>query len=270
MERPLDDRRQLEQDLPAVKLVDLVPGLETTLRQIAEGLSAFLQREDVREFTRKFVEFAIRFPEIQARIERQPADLRAAFQAAGYPPCRWGTMEDMGRIQAAHMAGDQPLTVSLVEGLCRSAVFDPDGRATIWRSWESNAVLGKRLAILREALDAVVQGLHAVAIPTLIAQTEGIIADGAGHQGMMGGRQYLSRVRTLASSEEYLGARLLEFVDTELLVEFQHGSPLRSDFSRHAILHGADTSYPSERNAVRAVILVDYVQDLVRPKTRDE
>jgi hypothetical protein len=67
----------------------------------------------------------------------------------------------------------------------------------------------------------------------------------------------------LGDSERLFGSLLRDYVSTVLLVNFAHGSSLDADLSRHAILHGADADYGTRRNAMKSIILFDYVQSVL-------
>lgn len=128
--------------------------------------------------------------------------------------------------------------------------------------WRARPMLQRRDAILTKAVKAHLAGDYELSIPVLLAQTEGIIADGFGHRGVMSGptmRAYLDRL--LESPDWWSNHQVVRAMFIRvILVGFEHGKPPGSDLSRHAILHGADTLYPTEANSLRAILMLDEVQ----------
>ncbi|MFP3489612.1 hypothetical protein R0K20_18625, partial [Staphylococcus sp. SIMBA_130] len=48
------------------------------------------------------------------------------------------------------------------------------------------------------------------------------------------------------------------YVDT-ILAEFTRGEEIKSDLSRHAILHGADTDYGTKVNSIKTILVLDTI-----------
>lgn len=49
-----------------------------------------------------------------------------------------------------------------------------------------------------------------------------------------------------------------------IVADFKHGIAPNSYLSRHAILHGGDTSYGTIENSLKCILLFDYIQDKFR------
>lgn len=134
--------------------------------------------------------------------------------------------------------------------------------------WKNNELLNDRIYILKTAVEAHIKENYVLVVPTLLSQIEGIIADGFNHKGRMGGRKLKSYISKLTKNN-----RIDEFDDVVnkfllniVLVNFEHGKPINSSLSRHAILHGADKNYGTKKNSLKTIILFDYLQDAFSEK----
>lgn len=138
-------------------------------------------------------------------------------------------------------------------------------RAEMLKDWAANPVTAPRIHILTAALEAHQEGRYVLSIPPLLAQLEGIIADGKQPQGgEMRQRTMKEYVAQLAEGDDLIGAHISDFVSNIVLANFIRGQPI-PDLSRHAILHGAATTYGTELNSIKTILTFDYVQDLLTP-----
>lgn len=228
--------------------------VQTSLAKLAKDVAQLATRTVSQLPDRAQLEVGI------ARIHRLPQDLRAVFQAAGFPPATRLTMPEVARIQQDYERGDIEACRAYIEERCTKLITDAEERDCLLASWTSNPLLDRRIDILREAVVAASQGLYAVAVPTLLSQLEGVIADGAKHTGYMGSPAYKSHVKDLAARDNLFGSILHDYVSSALLTNFLHGTSPNSELSRHAILHGGDVRYGTRLNATKAIMLLDYVQ----------
>ena len=191
-----------------------------------------------------------------------PAQAQAAFKDARFPPCNQFSLVDVNDIVDTYTANGSAAATALIESKAREAFYDEVQRTRMLNEWAANPKLTNRMRILRTAVAASVDGQFDVAIPALLAQLEGIIVDVFRHTGRMGGETYKEYVQRLSGKDDFFGVQLDEFVGSIVLARFKHGDALDSDLSRHAILHGADTNYGTELNALKVIMLIDYVQGL--------
>ena len=136
--------------------------------------------------------------------------------------------------------------------------------------WSSKHLLARRFHILEAAVNAHCRGDHWLSVPVLLAQAEGIVADGFNHKGRMNGDTY-TRYRaelfeTIADDlvPEAVNEALIEFCVSVVYVAFAHGEPVSSTLSRHAILHGGDVGYGTEANSLKVLLFIDFLQDSFR------
>lgn len=134
-------------------------------------------------------------------------------------------------------------------------------------SWKNNILLKNRLPILEAVIHAHHDKNYWLSVPGILPQIEGIVAYGYKHLGEMNGRMMKNYLRSLLD-EQYskikINPVLFDFISSVLLVGFRHGVPLRSNLSRHAILHGADINYGCAENSLKAILTFDYLQDAFR------
>lgn len=140
--------------------------------------------------------------------------------------------------------------------------YDSELIEDMYQRWEDSRWLRTRLPILRQAIDAHLDGKYFVSVPSLLPQIEGIIAEGHAHRGRLMGpvlREYSEKLlsdRGFFSFDE----AIWQFLDEVVLARFEHGVGSYPTFSRHAILHGADTEYGTATNSLKCILLFDYVQ----------
>jgi hypothetical protein len=140
--------------------------------------------------------------------------------------------------------------------------YDAGVLEEILAEWENNSRLTHRLPILRAAVRAHVAGLYELTVPALIPQIEGLLGEAFGHSGRMNGKD-VSRYVSVALGRRFRFDRAgIAFVAEVLMGNFDWGSPIPR-LSRHAILHGADVNYATEANSLRAILLLDQLQERV-------
>lgn len=134
--------------------------------------------------------------------------------------------------------------------------------------WKNKERLDRRTKILEDVIQAYIEGKYNLVVPTLLAQIEGTIAEGFSHQGNMTGKTLNSYIDQLLNDDvQYLSGSIdsmaKKFISQVVLVRFMHGQDIPSSLSRHAILHGADTLYGTQINALKAILLFDYIQETI-------
>lgn len=115
----------------------------------------------------------------------------------------------------------------------------------------------ERKPILLQIRKAYSLQLYYLLVPTLLAQTEGLIAKSFQHVGHMGGKELNSYISQMFSGK--YNQALRNFFFERILASFKHGKDIESSISRHAILHGADTNYASESNVVKLILILNMI-----------
>lgn len=134
---------------------------------------------------------------------------------------------------------------------------------SLLEQWKSRAWLNKRIPILKEAIEAHLDGKYFIAISGLLPQIEGIIADAYDHNGKLKCGDYKQYVqRLLEKRDRWSQAEAAEeFFLQVVLKSFEHGKKIDSPLSRHAIVHGADVNYGTKANSLKTILLFDYLQN---------
>lgn len=132
---------------------------------------------------------------------------------------------------------------------------------TLLNYWEKQTVCQSRVHILREVIQGHIMGFYNLTVPTMLSQIEGIIAEGFNHVGRMkekDQKQYISVLLSCTDTGSFDSA-INEYFLSTILVGFEHGKEIKSDLSRHAILHGADTNFGTQINSLKCILLFDYL-----------
>lgn len=152
--------------------------------------------------------------------------------------------------------------------------YTDEALANRLREWEAKEWFRHRIPLLRQAVEAHSEGRYVLSIPVLLAQTEGLIADGYGHKGVLGYKpRHGSSKKDPPTIAEYFDQHLREeglfsfdeqvkqFFLEVVLSRFEHGAVPSYQLSRHAIMHGGDVNYGTVANSLRCILLFDYLQD---------
>lgn len=127
--------------------------------------------------------------------------------------------------------------------------------------WGNQPVCHSRIHIMKEIIKGHSLGFYNLTVPTILSQIEGVIATGFNHKGRMTlahQKQYISELLSATDSGSFDKTINAYFLQT-ILVNFEHGSELKSDLSRHAILHGADINFGTHINSLKCILIFDYL-----------
>ncbi len=133
---------------------------------------------------------------------------------------------------------------------------------SITNDWKLNPLLKHRMSLLQEAVKCHKKENYYASVILLLSQVEGMVANGFYHNSNMGEkayRKYLEKLFSDVPSQNELAIK--DFILKRVLARFVHGSPINSTISRHAIMHGADTSFGTYSNSIKALLLIDYLQE---------
>lgn len=182
-----------------------------------------------------------------------------AMLALGWPPVM-DLYVDQTREIISRFDPDDPASLADEVSDFLVEFFDESSLVKKLQEWRELRWVDSRIGILEKVVRAHVDGNYELSVPAMLPQIEGVVASGFAYTGQLTGRE-LDRLydRLLSADDDVTGAAFREFIGTVLLVGFKHGEPLGSNFSRHAILHGADTQYATPANSLRAILLFDYL-----------
>lgn len=167
---------------------------------------------------------------------------------------------------ASHDSGDEAALSALIEG----RLIEWHDEAILYlivESWREKPWLNERMSILEDAVNAHIEGRYNLSVPALVPQVEGVIADNFRIIGSAGTKRTTKVVSSLlhpALVVHNKAPALQQFFSNSFLKNFVRGKSDVSIVNRHAIAHGADTTYGTVQNSLRIILLLDALIKLLR------
>lgn len=289
MSGPLDDwLRSLEAAVNSLRQMQTAvlanrAAVEDVAKRIARSSDLLVMwgsAADVRRLSRQaeaawtHIDSQLRLPAVQGWIaslsEREALGLAfpPAMAQAGWPPPRQASLKLMREVVGLD-AGGRPNAREAVDRVVvehhPQEVVD-----AMLESWRERLPCRRRHHIVVEAIAAHRRGDYYCSVPVLLAQSEGLIADGTGHAGRMSGKALEKRIADVFHSQDAsrvqsaVDEAVLRFFQSVVIVPFEHGKPVESTLSRHAIMHGGDVGYGTLAGSLKAILLFDYFQSPFR------
>jgi hypothetical protein len=148
--------------------------------------------------------------------------------------------------------------------------------------WEDHPHFGKRMKIIRDALDAHIAGKYTLSIPALLPQIEGILSSLTRTPAGKPTKTFKSEIEkryddvipslskdillSLVTSPILYGStgKNSQFFTPEKFPDWlaQEGLTINQVFNRHAILHGVQIEYESKINSLKTFLLLDVICNL--------
>jgi len=130
------------------------------------------------------------------------------------------------------------------------------------QEWEQKPLLQRRMPILKQALDAHIEGKYFIALPIFLTQMEGILVDGYVHRGELYSQKRRDLLEKALSNRQWLSfdEAILNIIAFKVFNSFKHGEVPSFEINRNAILHGASTEYGTHINSLKCILLFDYLQ----------
>ena len=129
----------------------------------------------------------------------------------------------------------------------------------------------RRRAILADAFDAHSKKLYTLSVPVMLAQADGmaleilgafLFTDREGKIGGMAKTMIEGEIKQRALAKSFLGL-LIEAsglrLSTKKRDQQKDAGFSVSPLNRHGVLHGIDCDYPKERNSLRVIALIDFL-----------
>ncbi len=127
-------------------------------------------------------------------------------------------------------------------------------------SWRDESFLNDRIHILEEIINSFLNGKFFLVVPVMLIQIEGLLGDYFNHIGRMTGNDVTNYLQSIDG--KYLGSMydaVKKHLSDYIYANFEWGSPITSFLSRHTILHGADKNYGTKMNAIKSILLFDFL-----------
>jgi len=130
----------------------------------------------------------------------------------------------------------------------------------ILKNWWKYDFLKERIPIVESATRAHINRDYWLSVPTILPQLEGIlfVAEKRGTRNEI--------IEKLLIDDDYVknNGIVKTYLINRVYTNFDRGKPLPFDLSRHAILHGYDTSYGNAIISLKAILLFDYLVDVIK------
>ncbi|HDR8071962.1 TPA: hypothetical protein QCY71_004994 [Bacillus cereus] len=204
-----------------------------------------------------------------AQSERNIAlEVKVIFLELDFPPHDDLFPNEAKEIIKRYHTNDLNVVQTYVEELFLNK-FDESALINMKSKWNGFEWLNNRISILEQVIEGHLAGYYNLTVPTLLAQTEGIVAQGFEHVGNMNGRKLKEFLSDLLSDDSTYSFdnQVKTFYTSKILAGFEHGKEINSSLSRHAILHGGDSLYGTKVNSLKCILIFDYL--LERLNNRD-
>lgn len=206
--------------------------------------------------------------EIAQRERNIALEVKVIFLELDFPPHDDLFQNEAQEIIKRYRTSDLNVVQTYVEELFLNK-FDEPALINMKSKWNGFEWLNNRIAILEQVIEGHLAGYYNLTVPTLLAQTEGIVAQGFEHVGKMNGRKLEGLLSDLLSDDSTYSFdnQVKTFYTNKILAGFEHGKEINSSLSRHAILHGGDSLYGTKVNSLKCILIFDYL--LERLNNRD-
>lgn len=129
------------------------------------------------------------------------------------------------------------------------------------KNWEEIDWLQSRLPILKESIINYMEKRYYSVVSCILPMFEGMIIERSNKSGFIKQEELKNIIKKIFDKKGgfSIDETVKIFYLDGVLGSFQHGQVISSPLSRHAILHGADINYGSQINALRCILLLDYL-----------
>jgi len=201
---------------------------------------------------------ALQTSEMLKRIHEQNTQLQRLLIKLGWPPPWHLPAITLDRITEANTSGnlsDEDVSTILIE------LYDQQLLDSLLSTWKQFAHLNKRHKILEEGIRNHVEGRFYSAVCLFLPQIEGVIGEELGRQpNPQNDAAAIFSDSTLSKAARNFYVRMAREA-----FSWKRTAPV-ADFSRHAILHGHDTSFGTPSHSLRAILLFDTVCSAIQER----
>lgn len=238
-----------------------IPDYTAPIRQALAGFE-----RSIRPMLQQVAEAAERMRPLLESLGRYP-DAMTFF---GWPPLDDLDMSDVYWVVGQY---DARMDASAAEVDRRILVAYPRDRIIgLLNHWERTTLLARPAAIVRDAVHAHLEGRYNLSVPALLLCVEAVAVTLAKPKdGRLGRRQREALVAATFTEDAKTGdleratVRASAALFNQMLYgRWFHGDPIPPYLNRHAVLHGGDLEYGDEANSLRAMLLLDLLQQQYR------
>lgn len=141
-------------------------------------------------------------------------------------------------------------------------LYNADEIDGLYSSWKKNKELQARLPILKEAVTSHLEKNFYASVCTILPQIEGILRDTISSNSRRINGTVLEEIINKIVSNDNVDEVTKKFYFEIILENFWHGDEIPV-LSRHAILHGEDTTFGTEVNSLKLILLFDFLQEQI-------
>lgn len=144
------------------------------------------------------------------------------------------------------------------------SVFTKSTLREIKSRWYHTIEDKTRSRMLRQCIDAHVDGKYALSVCTLAPIWEAIIKDKKNHEGFAAPKKIKSYLFELVEEDEYPHAKIIkDYYEQFTILSYNNGEELKEDTpSRNPIAHGYFPTYPSRKMSLNAILFTDFLLNL--------
>ncbi|PFR98852.1 hypothetical protein [Bacillus cereus] len=249
-----------------------------TLRDAFNSVSSVGQT--IREALKTFdFEEELKVLREQAKIaEETTINFKTIMLKMEFPPHDNIPLSGMKRIVMLYENKGMEYTKRFVTRYMTLFIFNNNTLKEIRNSWQRAKWLEERMPILENAIDGHINSYYSLTIPTILAQTEGILVDGMlrleavdldEEIGYINQKDFLRQFLLGRNTSFSFDKQIETFYIKTILARFDRGKEVKSDLSRHAILHGENLKYGTKINSLKAILVFDYIFDKLNRSYRD-
>ncbi|PZU92350.1 MAG: hypothetical protein DCE90_18380 [Pseudanabaena sp.] len=189
-----------------------------------------------------------------------------------FPTSTTNLKMDLDKVKSFREEQEDQLSNIDVDFFFTDVLMDNNRVQQTLQFWESQPKISKRLPILKEALEAHIDGKFYLSVAALIPQVEGVLRDSLTAMGRNDefnsmGREDMHKSITalrdlwkLQSSKTDQAIILLNILPDAVADLYEkYVLPIEGKLYRHGVCHGLQTDFGSKKNSTRLILLLDRI-----------
>lgn len=264
---------EIKSDLNISKIIESLQPAIQVVTELEERINSIVQPivNMVSEMQIKAKEIfdSIDFTELHEAaviLQENTSRFKIIMIEIGFPPHGSIPLSQISRIVSVYDENGIDYTKRMVNRYMTLFLFNEKEIKIMQKEWGNAVWLQKRIEILNSIVDGHFNGYYNLTIPTILAQIEGILVEGIltfdnTYKKIGYGEQksFLAKVILGDTDRFSFDEEIEKIYTTIILARFERGEEIKSELSRHAILHGEDVIYGTKLNSLKTILLFDYI-----------
>lgn len=144
------------------------------------------------------------------------------------------------------------------------SVFNKKVLKIIKSDWYHIVADSTKSRIIRQCIDAHINGQYALSVCTLAPMWESIIKEKQNHKGHASPKVIKNYLFALVDEDEFPNSQIIkDYYEQFTMLHFEDEKDLKDDTpSRHPIAHGCFSKYPSKKMSLNAILFTDFLLNL--------